>query len=425
MASNAEKLKIAVVGGGVAGIVAAYVISRKHTVTIFEREQRLGGHTNTITINQGPDAGTPVDTGFIVCNSKNYPNFYRFLDQLGVPRRDSDMCFGFQCERSGLTYLGPTLRAFLARPSNLLQPQFLRMLSDRQRFNRRALADLESGALKERTLGDYFRELKVSRFFVENYMIPLAAAVWSSPDSGIYDFPAQTFIRFFANHGMLNLSELPQWQTVVGGSARYVTAFKKLFPGEIRLGSPVQQIIRTGQTVRVQTGQAEAEHFDAVVLASHADESLQLLADASEAERRLLGKWTYSRNDTVLHSDPSLLPSNRKFWASWNYRRRAQASSTEPVSISYYMNRLQGLRTQADYIVTLNGRKYIDPAAVIYATEYHHPVYTSAAVQTQAELLALSGTNRTYFCGAYLRYGFHEDAVISSLAAAEKLGVAL
>jgi predicted NAD/FAD-binding protein len=419
---DADSRKIAVVGGGVAGIAAAYVLARTQRVTLFEQAQYLGGHTNTITIRDGPDAGVAVDTGFIVCNPENYPNFYRFLDQLGIARRDSEMSFGFQCEKSGLCYVGPHLRSFLAAPRNLCNPAFLRLLWDQRRFNRCALRDLASGTLENIVLGEYFERLKLSSFFIDNYMVPLAAAIWSSPDVGIYKFPASTFIRFFNNHGMLDFSRLPHWQTVVGGSHSYVRAFQKSFQGTLRLGCKVQAVMRNGNTVQVVLADGEVQKFDAVVLAAHADQTLKLLSDPSAEEKRLLGAWAYQQNHTVLHTDTSFLPSTRRMWASWNYMRSAQARGAEPLSITYYMNRLQGLRVHYDYLVSLNAAARIDPSKIIYETMYSHPVYTDEAVHSQPGLRALNGARRTYYCGSYMGYGFHEDALSAGLEAAAHLG---
>ena len=425
MAKNEENLKIAVVGGGVAGIVAAYVLSRRHRVTIFEKAGYLGGHTNTIEIGNGPDQGAPVDTGFIVCNKSNYPCFYRFLDQLEVPLRDCDMCFSFHSEETGLTYNGPTFRHFMAEPRNLFQPRFLRMLIEQRRFNRRAAADLKNGTLDDRPLGRYFKDLRLSRFFIENYVIPLAASIWSSPDSRIYDFPAITFIRFFDNHGMLDMSRLPQWQTVAGGSYSYVKAFKSRFPGEIRLNTPAEKIRRSANAVEIDSPATDAEKFDRVVLALHADQALTALSDPAPEETALLGAWKYNSNHTVLHTDTSLLPAKQRLWASWNYLRRRKSAPTDPLSITYYMNRLQGLHTARHYMVTLNRSEQIKAESVIYQIDYTHPIYTSETVRTQERLRALSGRRNTYYCGAYMRYGFHEDGVASALDVAAKLGLEL
>lgn len=417
-------MKIAIVGAGVAGITAAYLLDKAHQVTLIERNGYLGGHTNTIEVPQGQGAPLPVDTGFIVCNPLTYPNFYRWLNELGVARRDSNMSFGFSCDLSGLAYIGPALKDFVRVPSNLVNPKFLGMLLDQYRFNTRALADLKHGKLASLTLGSYMQELGVSDFFVNNFIIPLGGAIWSSPDSNMLHFPAETFITFFKNHGVLQPSKQPIWQTVVGGSYAYIKAFLGKFKGRIIKDSAVKAISRpAGRAVVLQHRTGEEESFDKIVLATHADEALALLQDATDTERALLGTWKYHSNRTVLHTDQSVMPVNRNVWASWNYRRTENSASNRPISITYYMNKLQGLNAPVNYLVTLNNHGGIDPAKIIYETNYTHPEYTQESVRSQQALTAINGSNCTYFCGSYMRYGFHEDAVWSAVNVARSLGV--
>lgn len=418
-------LNILVVGGGVAGITAAYVLSKQHNVTLLEKNDYVGGHTNTRTVNDPLNPELQVDTGFIVCNPRNYTNFYRFLDQLGVRLQHSDMSFGFSCEKSGLQYMGPSVKEFLMAPGNLLNPQFLAMVVEQFRFNKRALQDLRRGNLGEKPLGDYLRELGTSTFFFEHYLAPLIGSIWSAPDSNALEFPASTFLTFFENHGMLEMSKRPQWQTVVGGSQAYVRAFRKAFPGTIRIGSPARAIRRDDEGVTVALDGSTHERYDKVVIATHADEALKLLEDPSAEETAALAAWTYSKNRTVLHTDASVLGPRRRLWAAWNYKKRKDARPNSPVAITYYMNRLQNLKAQNDYFVTLNCNDQIDPATILYDVEYTHPVYTPSSPQSQRNLRALNGTRHTYFCGAYMRYGFHEDAVISALQVAELFGLHL
>jgi len=417
-------LRIAVVGGGIAGITAAYLLGKRHEVTLFERNNYVGGHTNTIMVDDGSGGALAVDTGFIVCNRKTYPLFYRLLAEWGVSLRDSDMSFGYFCERTGLGYVGPSLREFVGQFTNFFSPAFLRMVIEQRRFNRRALADLTSGKVDDVTLGAYLDRFGASRYFKDNYLLPLAAAVWSSPDVGMLEFPAATFLRFFKNHGMLDLSERPTWQTVVGGSHAYVRAFRAKFRGQVFVNAPVRAVRREAGQVIVQCERHEARTFDRVVMAAHADESLALLETPSDSERSLLSAWGYHRNRTVLHTDAAMLPRNRKLWASWNYHRRANAAPEAPVPITYYMNRLQGLKSKRDFLVTLNAGSAIDPASVIYEVEYTHPAYTARSIEAQQQLRDLNGTQNTYFCGSYLGHGFHEDAVASAVEVAGKLGVA-
>ncbi|MEY4670046.1 MAG: hypothetical protein RL518_2745 [Pseudomonadota bacterium] len=422
---NESSKNILVVGGGISGITAAYVLSRRYNVTLLERNEYLGGHTNTRVVDDPLNPNLSVDTGFIVCNPRNYTNFYTFLDQLGVARQDSDMSFGFSCEKTGLQYMGPSVKEFLMAPGNLFNPQFLGMVLEQQRFNRRALKDLREQRLGEQPLGEYLRSVGTSQFFFDHYLAPLIGSIWSAPDTNALEFPALSFFTFFQNHGMLELSKRPQWQTIVGGSHAYVRAFKTAFKGQLRVGSPAQGISRDGEGVVLALQGAEPERYDAVVIATHADEALKLLADPSPEERAALGSWSYSNNRTVLHTDTRVLGPKRRLWAAWNYRRGLNARADSPVAITYYMNKLQRLKARRDYFVTLNAVDTIDRRSILYEVEYTHPIYTPQSPISQNAIRALNGTRNTYFCGAYMRYGFHEDGVISALQVTEKMGMSL
>lgn len=417
-------MNILVVGGGIAGITAAYVLSRGHSVTLLERNGYVGGHTNTRTVPDPLTPELPVDTGFIVCNARNYPNFYRFLDQLGVERQDSDMSFGYCCEKTGLQYVGPSIAEFIKAPGNLCNPRFLAMIVEQLRFNRRALADLREGRLGEIPLSDYLQQLGMSEYFFEHYLAPLIGSIWSAPDSNALEFPALSFLTFFRNHGMLEMSTRPQWQTIVGGSQRYVRAFREVFRGAIRTEAAVTAIRRLEHGVEVETGGGARELFDKVVIATHADEALTLLKDASPEEVAALGSWRYSNNRVVLHTDSRVLGPKRRLWAAWNYHRRKDATLQTPVAITYYMNKLQRLKAKRDYFVTLNSGD-IDPQSILYDTVYTHPIYTPQSPTSQKALLKLNGTRNTFFCGAYMRYGFHEDAVWSALEVTRAFGMEL
>ena len=416
---------ILVVGGGISGITAAYVISKKHRVTLLEKNNYLGGHTNTRVVNDPINPELSVDTGFIVCNPRNYTNFYKFLDQLGIKRQDSDMSFGFSCEKTGLQYMGPSVKEFLMAPGNLLNTRFLGMILEQQKFNRRALRDLRDGKLGEQPLGEYLRQLGTSQYFLDNYLAPLIGSIWSAPDTNALEFPALSFFTFFNNHGMLELSKRPQWQTIVGGSHAYLKAFRQAFKGEVRIGVPARAISRDNQGIVLSLEGAAPERYDAVVIATHADEALQLLQDPSDEERAALGTWSYSKNRTVLHTDANILGPKRRLWAAWNYRRRAASRADSPVAITYYMNKLQRLAAARDYFVTLNCNDSIDPASILYEVEYTHPIYTPRSPESQRAIKALNGTRNTFFCGAYMRYGFHEDGVISALQVTQQLGLSL
>ena len=414
-------MKIAVIGGGIGGIASAWLLAKRHDVTMFEQDERIGGHTNTIAVEE--DSGTvPVDTGFIVCNRLNYPVFYGLLNEWGISLRDSDMSFGFSCVRTGLGYVGPSLRDFAKCPRNLINPRFWGLVRSQRRFARRALASLESGDLGDMPLGVYLDELGMDEFFINNYLIPLAASVWSSPDNDMLDFPAATFLRFFDNHGMIRVRNIPRWQTVVGGSCAYVEKFKSLFPGKILKGMPVESVSRHEDRVDIKPLGGEMMSFDHVVLAAHADQSLAMLADPSSVERQALSTWKYHSSSIVLHTDPSVMPRDRRLWASWNYRRPADAAPGDPVPITYYMNRLQGLKSSRDYLVSLNLQTPVDPSCVIYKINYTHPAYVPACIDAQKQLRSLPVERRTHFCGGYMGYGFHEDAAASAALVDHRLG---
>lgn len=413
-------MRIAVIGSGISGITAAHVLSKGHEVALFEKDEYLGGHTNTRMVADPRAGKVPIDTGFIVCNARNYPKFYRLLRELGITLRDTEMSFSFDCHLTGFQYKLPRLRDFFAVPQNIYNHRAWRLFVERRRFNRRMLQDLQQGVIGEVPLGHYLAQIKAKQHFCANYLAPLMASIWSSPDVGMEEFPAATFAAFFRNHGMLD-DRRPQWQTVVGGSHAYIKAFQSRFQGRIELQSGVRAVSRsdTGVTVHLERGTHET--FDHVVIATHADQALKLLSDASDEERCLLDAWRYSRNHAALHTDVRVMPRNRRLWASWNYAR-LPGSAMAPVSITYYMNRLQGLRAERDYFVTLNGAERVNPEKIVYQVEYSHPIFTPAAVNAQQGLRALHGKGRIAFCGAHLGYGFHEDGVVSALDAVAHLG---
>lgn len=420
-------MKIAVIGGGVAGIVAAHLLQCRHDVTLFERGEVLGGHSNTVDV-EDPEAGTiPVDTGFIVYNERTYPLFTRFLAHLAVATQPSDMSFGFCDEMTGLEYAGTNLNTLFAQRANLLRPSMWRMVRDILRFNRIASADATAQpdpALPE-TLGTYLAMHGFSPELARQYLIPMCAAIWSASDADIECFPLRSFLTFFHNHGLLTVNGQPQWRTVTGGSREYIRAFARRFRGEIRTGFPVQSVERRDSCVCVTTAGTRIEEFDAAVLAAHADTSLSLLANPTDAERELLGAARYSVNEAVLHSDESLLPRNPRARASWNYCRDATPDPVRPVTLTYDMKRLQNLPTRRRYSVTLNSGRPIAPGTEHYRTMYTHPIYSPAFEAVQRELPSLNGADRLHFCGSYFGYGFHEDAVRSAVHVAESFGCPL
>lgn len=417
-------MKIAVIGGGVAGIVTSYLLSRKHDVEIFECNNYLGGHTNTIEIESGADKGLAVDTGFIVLNDKNYPNFQKFLKQLEVPIRYSDMSFSFFSEQSGLQYAGTTLNGLFAQRKNILSPQFYKFLLNFTQFCLTAQRDLKEG-IADIPLGEYLSAKNTSQYVIDNFLLPMGAAIWSAPLDSILEFPAKSFLHFFKNHGLLSIRDRPKWQTVVGGSHSYVKKFQTVFHGKINLNTKINRVLRKDSSVEIIDSMGHTQTFDKVVFATHADQTLTLLDTPSELEQNLLGTWNYQRNHTVLHTDISLLAPNARAWASWNYTKFNGVDGKSKVAVTYDMNRLQGLRSKNRYCVTLNCTKSIKPETIIKEISYLHPVFNFEAIETQKELGSLNNKNGSYFCGSYFGYGFHEDAVSSALKVAEEFGIYL
>jgi predicted NAD/FAD-binding protein len=407
-------VKIAVIGSGIAGNVAAYHLCRDHDVTVFEAGDHAGGHTHTHQIeHEGKTIA--VDTGFIVCNDRTYPNFLALMSELGVGLQSGDMSFSVQTPH-GLEYNGTTLNSLFAQRRNLARPSFWRMIRDILRFNREAPRLLGS-ADDSQTLGEYLDEHNYSPQFVGHYILPMGAAIWSAGTDTLRSFPARYFVRFFHNHGMLSVDDRPQWLTVRGGSARYVEKLTAPFRERIRLRTPVENVRRTPAGVFVKASRSEAERFDRVFFACHSDQALRLLADATAAERSVLGAIRYQQNEVVLHTDTRLLPKRRLAWAAWNYHLADHAS--ERVAVTYHMNMLQRLTTRTPLLVTLNMSDRIDPQRILRQMRYEHPVFTREAVAAQSRHEQIDGADRAYFCGAYWGFGFHEDGVVSALAALE------
>jgi predicted NAD/FAD-binding protein len=406
-------MKIAVIGAGIAGNVAAWHLARRHEVTVYEAGAHVGGHTHTHSVVQG---GRPyeVDTGFIVFNDWTYPHFIGLIETLGVASQPSPMSFSVRDEASGLEYNGTSLNALFAQRRNLLRPAFWRMIRDILRFNREAPALLEQPG-DETTLGDYLAARRYSREFVEHYIVPMGAAIWSTDPASMRGFPARYFVRFFHNHGMLSVNARPQWRVIRGGSARYVEALTAPFRDRIRLNTPVESVRRLAGQVYVKARGLEAERYDAAFLACHSEQALALLADASPLEREVLGAIRYQPNEAVLHTDARLLPRARRAWAAWNYH--VLDGDSGRVALTYNMNILQSLDAPEPFLVTLNRTEAIDPARIIRRLRYEHPLYTPAAVRAQARQRDINGPLNTYFCGAYWRNGFHEDGVVSALDA--------
>ncbi len=410
-------MKVAVVGAGVSGLVVAQLLSRRHEITVFEAAGYAGGHTNTIRVDTANQT-LAVDTGFIVFNDRNYPNFERLLARLGVATQPSEMTFSVSAVDEDFEYAGSP-RGLFAQPRNLTRPAFWAMIRDYVRFSRDARALLEDGDDRQ-SLGDWLQERRFSQDFVARLIVPQASAVWSADPAQMWTFPARFIIRFFHQHGMLSLVGRPRWRTVTGGSARYVEVLTASFADRIRLRTPVSAIERRPGDVIVTPRGAEPERFDEVVLATHSDQALALLTDASDREHELLGAIPYQDNEAVLHTDRRLLPRRRAAWSSWNFHLLDEPAGRS--TVTYHMNTLQRLRCSEELCVTLNRSDAIDPDRVIATIPYSHPVFTPAGWEAQTRHHEISGVNRTHFCGAYWRWGFHEDGVVSALRVAERFG---
>ena len=408
-------MKIAIVGTGIAGNVAAYYLNKEHQISVFEANDYVGGHSHTHDIELQGKQYT-VDSGFIVFNYKTYPQFTRLLEELDVPVQPSSMGFSVKCERTGLEYNGSNLNTLFAQRRNLLRPSFYRMIKDILRFNREA-PKLLTSPQAETSLGEYLSAGRYGGEFVKQYLIPMGSAIWSSDPSQIYSMPAQFFIRFFHNHGMLSVDNRPIWYVIQGGSREYVRKLTAPFHTRIHADAPVESIRRHPHTVVVRTRGRAPERFDQVFIATHSDQALKLLSDATPLEHEVLGAIPYQENEAVLHTDERVLPKRRLAWAAWNYH--IPPRNTNKVAVTYNMNILQNIQAPEQLCVTLNNSRAVNPDKVIKRLTYHHPLFTPKGVSAQQRQAEINGINRTYFCGAYWRFGFHEDGVVSSLNALE------
>lgn len=410
-------MKIAIVGSGIAGLGAAYLLARKHDVALFERDERLGGHTNTVSVDGG-DGALALDTGFLVHNEQSYPRLIRLFRELGVATQPSDMSFSVSCAGCGLEYSG---RRPFAQRSNLWRPRFYALLYNIVDFLRTAQKSLREGDLAGRTLDQYVVQRRYSKSFRNHFLVPLTASLWSTAPSTAGAFPIEHAVRFFDHHGMLGFRRL-EWRTVTGGSRTYVDRIATQLGERIRRGTPVRSIARAGRAVTVRVAEGD-ERFDAVVIATHADDALGLLERPTELEAEILGGFPFTRNDAVLHHDARFLPVRKAARASWNYHLSAcDAEHSEP-TLTYSLNRLQRLDESREYCVTLNRSSEIDPDTIHEEIVYHHPMYTVDGVAHQARIAEIQGTARTYYCGAWQGFGFHEDGLRSAVDVAERLGV--
>ncbi len=411
---------IAVVGSGISGLSAAWLLSKRHDVTLFEREGRIGGHSNTV---EAPRSGAPVpvDTGFIVYNEDCYPNLVALFEHLGVPTAPSDMSFSVSLDRGQYEYSGSGLAGLFGQPSNLLRPSHWRMASDILRFFSEARELLQRDAVGGPSLGQYLAEHCYSAAFVDRHILPMAAAIWSTPSTEVMDFPAASFVRFFDNHGLLQARHQPTWRTVVGGSRAYVRRMLDTMQARVVLDAGVSRIERDAAGVMIHARDG-LQRFDACVVATHADEALALLGDASDDERLLLGAFRYQQNRAVLHRDVDFMPLRRRLWSSWNYLGSG-AGRQRTLSLTYWMNNLQPLDKRCpDLFVTLNPAHEIAADNTIAAFDYAHPMLDAEAMAAQRVLWRLQGERRTWFCGSYFGYGFHEDGLQAGLAVAEEIG---
>jgi predicted NAD/FAD-binding protein len=409
-------MKIAVVGAGIAGLSAAWLLRQRHAVTLFEAGDYLGGHTHTVDVDLAGQR-FPVDTGFLVFNHRTYPNLTALFDELDINTVASEMSFAVSLIEPELEWAGASLATLFAQKRNLSRPGFWRMLQDTLRFNRET-----AGALPELTLGAYLERERYSAEFRDWYLLPMAAAIWSCPTQAMLGYPLTTFVRFARNHGLLQIVDRPQWQTVRGGGREYVARIVATL-SDVRLSTPVKSVLRDADGVWLGLPGGDCERFDEVVLACHSDQALALLGTAaSVAERRILGAIRYQPNRAVLHTDASLLPRDERVWSAWNYMAGARSGGEQPVSVSYLINHLQPLPTQTPVIVSLNPHLEPAPATVIGDWDYDHPLFDQAAIGAQAQLDAIQGVERLWFCGAWGGYGFHEDGLASALAVANRLG---
>jgi predicted NAD/FAD-binding protein len=416
-----RRLKIAVIGTGISGMSAAWLLNQRHDVTVYERNERIGGHSHTVDAPDGK--GTiPVDTGFIVYNEKTYPNLTALLAHLGVATEPSNMSFAVSLGGGELEYAGTRLAGLFAQKRNLLRPRFWSMLTDIHRFYREAPTDVTLLDELHTTLGDYLDTRSYSQAFRDDHLLPMAGAIWSAPPDAMLAYPAASFIRFHDNHGLLQVSNRPQWRTVTGGSRSYVERLTASYFDRIELGVGARRVRRLGDRAAVTDAGGVTEWFDHVVIAAHADEALAMLDDPSPSEQALLGAFRYSKNVAILHSDAALMPKRRAVWSSWNYIGPTSPDRAVGCTVTYWMNTLQNIASEAPLFVTLNPQREPTVDKIHAIESYEHPLFDSAAIVAQRRLWSLQGERNTWYCGAYFGSGFHEDGLQAGLAVAEALG---
>ena len=417
-----NRQRIAIIGSGISGLTAAYLIHQEHDISVFEANNYIGGHTATIDVQQGAKH-YKVDTGFIVCNDRNYPNFLALMDMLGVNLQETEMSFSVRNNPLNLEYNGHNLNTLFSQRLNILRPKFHRLVRDILRFNKAAKAAIAAGDAEDITLDEFVQRHNLSAVFKENYLLPMVAAIWSCSLQQAGEFPLQFFLKFFLNHGLLDIKNRPQWYVLVGGSRTYIDPLTAGFRDRIRLNTPVTSVLRQESHVEV-TCDSGTETFDQVIFACHSDQALALLANANPAEKDILSDLEYQENDVILHCDDSLMPKKPLSWASWNFLA-GEHKNDEPPLVTYSMNILQGIKSDDPFLVSLNARHKIDSKKIIGEYKYAHPVYSLKGMRAQARRNAISGLDRIHYCGAYWYNGFHEDGVRSALDVGEKFGAKL
>ena len=417
-----EKQRIAIIGSGISGLTTAYLLHKSHEITLFEANDYIGGHTHTVKVSQG-EQSYDIDTGFIVCNDRNYPNFLKLMDKLNIAMQPTEMSFSVRNNPLGLEYNGHNLNTLFSQRRNLLSPKFYRLIRDILYFNKAAKKAIEEGVAENITLDTFVNQQSLSDIFKNNYLLPMAAAIWSCSMEQAGEFPLHFFLKFFLNHGLLDIKNRPQWYAVKGGSKAYIDPMTSGFKDQIRLSTPVNSVVRDDSWIEVNHATGK-ETFDQLVFACHSDQALDLLKNASIEEKAILGELLYQQNDVILHSDASLMPKKSLSWASWNFLAGEQEHN-DPTLVTYCMNILQGIASDQPFLVSLNARHKIDPEKIIGEYNYTHPVYSVAGMEAQSRRNEISGVGRIHYCGAYWYNGFHEDGVRSALDIGEKFGVSL
>ena len=415
---NIKMKNIAIIGSGVSGLTAAYLLSKKHKVTVFEKNDYIGGHTATVDIEKAGKLYT-IDTGFIVFNDKTYPNYLALLDEIGIGKQATEMSFAVHNCQTGLEYNGHNLNTLFAQRSNIFKPHFWMLVKEILRFNKRCKSIFEQGNYKDGlTLGEFLTENNFNAFFAEHYILPMGAAIWSSSLTQMEDFEFRFFVQFFHHHGLLNIADRPQWYVIPKGSRRYLTPLCEPFKERIHLNVKLQGITRHEGEVQLHFDDLTTQTFDEIVIASHSDQALELLSDATDDEIEVLSAMPYSENSVVLHTDIGLLPDRKAAWASWNYQ--LSEDRNKAVSVTYNMNILQGLNSEHTFCLTLNQKEAIDPEKILREFTYHHPIFSSNSIKAQKKRALICGLNNTHFAGAYWHNGFHEDGVRSAVEVAKR-----